>query len=576
MFKDTKLRYKLLFILFIPLVSLVIVSITALDTVENVTTNLTGSLYAESFLLSNLILNADRDMYQALDHLNQLIAAAEEGTGQEQSTAACEEEINQVFERISKVKKIFDENKDGFRNLRHNQSGKTIDANLSSFNTSFQKWSQLFFAINEQYTQGLINKEEMTAELGKIRFLFDEARGTLNELGELIQLYAEQEIGEQLSLVRKYEFYVSIFNSFILLCSLLLGLLLIKDITVSIRKDIGSSLARIATGDFRFKLDVKRNDEIGEIAKQINSTLEQVSSMVRKVINSSQQVNKAAHEISSANRDLSERTQEQASTLEEISTTMEEVATSIQQVSKNSSQADELSQTTLEAVQEGENSIKKTIEAMQEIADSSNEIAEIIKVVDDIAFQTNLLALNAAIEAARAGEHGRGFAVVAAEVRNLAGRTAQSAKKIEKLITNSVDRVERGNTLAYDSAQTLERIVENTKRTVDVIVEVAAAMREQSGSTQQIQASIEELNHVTQQNAAMVEEVTSSSQLMSAETEDLRDVLDRFKMEAEELTIDQGSIATDEIHSHSIKPKHTAMAKKLGTQDFNQDTLDSF
>jgi len=576
LFKDTKLRYKLLFILFIPLVSLVIVSITALDTVENVTTNLTGSLYAESFLLSNLILNADRDMYQALDHLNQLIAAAEEGTGQEQSTAACEEEINQVFERISKVKKIFDENKDGFRNLRHNQSGKTIDANLSSFNTSFQKWSQLFFAINEQYTQGLINKEEMTAELGKIRFLFDEARGTLNELGELIQLYAEQEIGEQLSLVRKYEFYVSIFNSFILLCSLLLGLLLIKDITVSIRKDIGSSLARIATGDFRFKLDVKRNDEIGEIAKQINSTLEQVSSMVRKVINSSQQVNKAAHEISSANRDLSERTQEQASTLEEISTTMEEVATSIQQVSKNSSQADELSQTTLEAVQEGENSIKKTIEAMQEIADSSNEIAEIIKVVDDIAFQTNLLALNAAIEAARAGEHGRGFAVVAAEVRNLAGRTAQSAKKIEKLITNSVDRVERGNTLAYDSAQTLERIVENTKRTVDVIVEVAAAMREQSGSTQQIQASIEELNHVTQQNAAMVEEVTSSSQLMSAETEDLRDVLDRFKMEAEELTIDQGSIATDEIHSHSIKPKHTAMAKKLGTQDFNQDTLDSF
>jgi methyl-accepting chemotaxis protein len=96
---------------------------------------------------------------------------------------------------------------------------------------------------------------------------------------------------------------------------------------------------------------------------------------------------------------------------------------------------------------------------MSAINQSSRKIADIIGVIDEIAFQTNLLALNAAVEAARAGEQGRGFAVVAGEVRKLAQRSADAAKEIKSLITDSVTKVEDGGKLVDKAGQTLKEIV---------------------------------------------------------------------------------------------------------------------
>ena len=292
-----------------------------------------------------------------------------------------------------------------------------------------------------------------------------------------------------------------------------------------------AAINRASQGDLTTEVAVITRDEIGGLAREFNSMLKKQRESMLLVRNATTRIHDAIMQISKGNEDLSQRTQEQASTLEEISTTLEELTASIQMVAANSARGEGLSQATLNAVEEGKRVIAETIRAMEEISESSNQIAEIVEVVNDIAYQTNLLALNAAVEAARAGEQGRGFAVVAAEVRNLASRTAESAKEIADLITESVVKVENGNQMVEKAGETLDLIVENTKETFEANTEVAAAMREQADAFIQMQSAVEQMNEVTQQNAAMVQELASSSQALDIEANSLHSLGDKFVVE---------------------------------------------
>ncbi len=359
---------------------------------------------------------------------------------------------------------------------------------------------------------------------------FDYAREALNQIGELMVIYAENVIQERQTEIKQYRMRIVFFNAFNLFLSLLIGFIIIKDIASFLLKEIRASLKVIAQGDLRVKFNTERQDELGEMAGELNKTTEELANIIWTIRKNSAEVNTAAQEIATANTDLSQRTYEEAAALEEISATIEEMNSSIQRIKNNAGEVNAFSQTTLTAVQNGEAYFKETFETIKAIADSNRQIAEIIKVVDDIAFQTHLLALNAAVEAARAGAQGKGFAVVADEVRNLARRAAEAATEIEELIVASVQRTEQGNKLVQNSSQLMEKIVANTKRTSELFQEVTTTVGEQAYATEQIKQSIEQLNQVTQQNAAMVEEVSSTSELLSKKAEELYQIVNRFKL----------------------------------------------
>ncbi|HYZ64643.1 MAG TPA: methyl-accepting chemotaxis protein, partial [Acetobacteraceae bacterium] len=174
--------------------------------------------------------------------------------------------------------------------------------------------------------------------------------------------------------------------------------------------------------------------------------------------------------------------------------------------------------------------VHDAVAAMGEIDRSAKQISQIIGVIDEIAFQTNLLALNAGVEAARAGEAGRGFAVVASEVRALAQRSADAAKEIKALISTSTQQVGRGVDLVDATGKSLSRIVARVGELSGVMVEIAAAAREQAAGLAEVNSAIAQMDQVTQQNAAMVEQSTAASHALAEEAKELARLTGRFQI----------------------------------------------
>jgi methyl-accepting chemotaxis protein len=174
--------------------------------------------------------------------------------------------------------------------------------------------------------------------------------------------------------------------------------------------------------------------------------------------------------------------------------------------------------------------VQRVVSTMAEIQTASRKIGDIIGTIDGIAFQTNILALNAAVEAARAGEQGRGFAVVAGEVRLLAQRSAEAAREIKRLISNSSERVEAGGVLVGEAGQTMGQIVDEVRRVNDLIAEISASTQEQTAGIGQVSGAVSNLDQMTQQNAALVEQSAAAAQSMAQQAQRLADAVSVFKL----------------------------------------------
>jgi methyl-accepting chemotaxis protein len=170
------------------------------------------------------------------------------------------------------------------------------------------------------------------------------------------------------------------------------------------------------------------------------------------------------------------------------------------------------------------------VNTMSAIQESSRRISDIISVIDGIAFQTNILALNAAVEAARAGEQGRGFAVVASEVRSLAQRSANAAKEIKSLITDSVEKVEIGNTQVNNAGRTIQDVVTQVRKVNDLIAEITSSSTEQSTGVGQINQAVNQLDQATQQNAALVEETAAAAESLRHQADALSQSVAVFRV----------------------------------------------
>jgi len=270
--------------------------------------------------------------------------------------------------------------------------------------------------------------------------------------------------------------------------------------------------------------------ELSAISEQMASNSENTSEKANSVAAASEEMTVNMNGVAAATEQTSANIQTVVAATEEMSSTISEIAA-------NTSKG---SQTTINAVKKAEEVSTK----VNQLGAAASQISRVTEVIADISEQTNLLALNATIEAARAGEAGKGFAVVAAEIKNLAQQTAEATEEIG-------NRIGEVQTSTGESVTAINEIVNVINEINTIVISVAAAIEEQTATTQEIS------NNVSQAGLGVQEVNENVSQASVVTSEVSRD-------------IHQVSQASDEIRTGSLQVNESAGELSMLAENLDQ------
>lgn len=319
-------------------------------------------------------------------------------------------------------------------------------------------------------------------------------------------------------------------------------------ITLSLKplSAMGDAVAELAqgNGDLTRRIKIRRDDEVGAVARQINLFIDMLHGMMSALAASARELDgqaKQSHTMASHNDESLAR---QQSEISQIATAVHEMSATATEVASNAEQTAAAAHASAASCDHGKQviinnqssitnlagQVEQASNIIQELEKNAQEINTILSTIQGIAEQTNLLALNAAIEAARAGEQGRGFAVVADEVRVLSKRTHSSTVEIRAMIETLQRNTQQAVHTMHQSQQLAQNSVADAGNATLALEQITHSISEISDMATQISSAAEEQRAVTDEVGRNIQATKDVSDELSHAANNANQLAERLKM----------------------------------------------
>jgi methyl-accepting chemotaxis protein len=352
---------------------------------------------------------------------------------------------------------------------------------------------------------------------------------------EMLQLrieqhdHADQALQQQLAAARQLRAWVfgALVLAFVLSQYLLYSFFLVMRGGLV---QLNQQMNRMSQGDLSARLAPLGEDEVAATMSAMTVALVRLSDLLASVWHGVGAVTQASQQVALGNADLSARDHATAQALNAI---VDGVARYSAQLEACGRQVEAVVGTVqalrLESAR-NRKQMQRLRERMAALRGNSREIGEVVTLIDNVAFRTNILALNASVEAAKAGESGRGFAVVAQEVRALAQRAADSARRIGQIVARSADDIEFSGALAEETSNALASADQHVDQIHVAMDDVAALTRGGEKESAAILDQLTQLQDGTAQSLRLVEQLATASDALRSQGERLTHKVGQFRL----------------------------------------------